>query len=29
VPPTVWSEGEVSLTLPPQAVVLLSTAPPE
>ena len=29
VPPTVWSEGEVSLTLPPQAVVLFITAPPE
>jgi len=29
VPPTVWSEGEVSLTLPPQAVVLFIIAPPE
>jgi maltooligosyltrehalose trehalohydrolase len=29
VPPTVWSEGEVSLTLPPQAVVMFITAPPE
>jgi maltooligosyltrehalose trehalohydrolase len=27
--PTIWSEGEVSLTLPPLAVVLLMAAPPE
>jgi maltooligosyltrehalose trehalohydrolase len=28
VPPTIFSEGEISLTLPPSAAVLFETAPP-
>jgi hypothetical protein len=28
-PPTIRSEGEVSLTLPPRAIILFTAAPPE